>query len=614
MNEFAAPGRRFESDYQTRERRSRGLGASIAEHPLLWTVAVVFSLPLLFALVGLAESVIAWREWSNPNPSMGGPYPPMGGAIKPYANLIVLFGPFAFLSWAYLWRALHRGRTKDREQRDQADSIFTVAGDTSSPKTASLRSQAGMPSHSPAAEIHQQLDAPANGLLITGIIDCALLPLGLIAGLAIFFYERPSHGFGNVGAAELLILVVMTFMSVIGIPIVIGALKMKHVESRRFAIASSILALVPRFPLSWFLGVPMGIWSLIVLASPEVKAAFAGVKRDRTEPADLKAHGVPNGNRIVSPTVEPSSKRTVAKLALALCLGGTLLPIPVALAAIIFGPHFLLLAFLLFVALQVTALILGVVAHRERLGRGTAIASALLLLLSLVLLPLSLLSLSRVTVREVTPPGPPGAVSLGPAKTLSPEPEPTGPALRGTPTDDSLRWWVMGPQRPRLKDEITRYQLTASQVAPVNRALQESYREYLALEKQNMKQSTNEQGHVTTVIPPLLKELSPIEGRLWSRLDAILDRDQQNSFRLNLELYPREAHEGVSLREIVRPGLFGWGQLGSRIEISRDGAWFRWNVSTGAWQDSSTAPELPEEYRRFWKEPSKKKTTAPSGS
>ncbi|HET6323180.1 MAG TPA: hypothetical protein VFG04_00665 [Planctomycetaceae bacterium] len=59
-----------------------------------------------------------------------------------------------------------------------------------------------MPSHSPAAEIHQRLNAPANGLLVTGIVDCALLPLRLMAGLAIFACEMPSHGSGNVGAAS----------------------------------------------------------------------------------------------------------------------------------------------------------------------------------------------------------------------------------------------------------------------------------------------------------------------------------------------------------------------------------------------------------------------------
>ncbi|HET6323181.1 MAG TPA: serine/threonine-protein kinase [Planctomycetaceae bacterium] len=109
INEFAAQPPRFVSDYQTLESPRRRLGASIAEHPLLWAMAVFFSLPLLFALVGLAESLIAWRALSNPNPSIG-PNPPIGGFIQPYAILIVLFGPFAFLTWAYLWRALHRGR------------------------------------------------------------------------------------------------------------------------------------------------------------------------------------------------------------------------------------------------------------------------------------------------------------------------------------------------------------------------------------------------------------------------------------------------------------------------------------------------------------------------
>jgi hypothetical protein len=136
----------------------------------------------------------------------------------------------------------------------------------------------------------------------------------------------------------------------------------------------------------------------------------------------------------------------------------------------------------------------------------------------------------------------------------------------------------------------------------VNKALQETFRDYLNIEKRNMDQTTNEEGHLITVIRPLSKELRSLEGRLWSRLDPILDREQQNIFRLNLELYTlTQPVVGVTHSDLVRPGLFGWGQQGARIEIWREGAWFRWIVSSGNYADSSRAPELPEPYSRFWK-------------
>jgi hypothetical protein len=117
-----------------------------------------------------------------------------------------------------------------------------------------------------------------------------------------------------------------------------------------------------------------------------------------------------------------------------------------------------------------------------------------------------------------------------------------------------------------------------------------------------MDQTANEEGHLITVIRPLSKELGGLEGRLWSRLDPILDREQQNIFRLNLELYSlTRPVVGATHSDLVRPGLFGWGERGARIEIWREGTWFRWNVHSGNDADSSRAPELPEPYRRFWK-------------
>jgi hypothetical protein len=142
--------------------------------------------------------------------------------------------------------------------------------------------------------------------------------------------------------------------------------------------------------------------------------------------------------------------------------------------------------------------------------------------------------------------------------------------------------------------------LRPDQVAPVNNALQQAFGDYLRIEKSNMGQTTDEQGHVITVIRPLSKELGSLEGRLWLRLDPILDRQQQNIFRLNLELYT-QPFVGATHPDLVRPGLFGWGQQGARIEIWREGRWFRWNVSSAKCEDSSRAPELPEPYRRFWK-------------
>ena len=55
----------------------------------------------------------------------------------------------------------------------------------------------------------------------------------------------------------------------------VGALRMKDLKSYPFAMTSAILAMLPcSFYMCCILGLPFGIWALIVLMKPEVKAEF----------------------------------------------------------------------------------------------------------------------------------------------------------------------------------------------------------------------------------------------------------------------------------------------------------------------------------------------------
>jgi len=69
---------------------------------------------------------------------------------------------------------------------------------------------------------------------------------------------------------------VIGFSFVIGWWIVVffGALKMKKLQSHGLAVTSSILAMIPCGGLCCLFGLPLGIWSLVVLNRPEVKDAF----------------------------------------------------------------------------------------------------------------------------------------------------------------------------------------------------------------------------------------------------------------------------------------------------------------------------------------------------
>jgi serine/threonine protein kinase len=170
--------------------------------------------------------------------------------------------------------------------------------------------------------------------------------------------------------------------------------------------------------------------------------------------------------------------------------------------------------------------------------------------------------------------------------------------------------WMMGPKGPALTDLFGRIvlKLEPHQVAQVNKILQTVYVESLASEMESLTVEppfddprNDPAGHVVITIKPYPGPIAKLENRLWSQLDEILNPDQQSIARLNLHLDPADLLGGVTMAELVRPGFFGWGKAGARIELWRVGSWYHWNVQTRGHQFASSARELPVDYRRFWK-------------
>lgn len=143
-------------------------------------------------------------------------------------------------------------------------------------------------------------------------------------------------------------------------------------------------------------------------------------------------------------------------------------------------------------------------------------------------------------------------------------------------------------------------ELDETQTDKVNKILKDSYTEYLKVELQHVEQQTVDNRHVIITIKPHAEAVAKLEDRLWSQLDAVLDSEQQRIARLNLHLDPPEIAPGADLS---KPALFGWSKYGAKIEIWRVGAWYHWKVETRNFAYEMQAPELPVEFRRFWKEP-----------
>jgi hypothetical protein len=56
--------------------------------------------------------------------------------------------------------------------------------------------------------------------------------------------------------------------------VIFAALKMKDLTQWSLAVAASILVMIPCISPCCLIGLPVGIWSLVVLMRPDVKAAF----------------------------------------------------------------------------------------------------------------------------------------------------------------------------------------------------------------------------------------------------------------------------------------------------------------------------------------------------
>lgn len=123
-----------------------------------------------------------------------------------------------------------------------------------------------------------QLKGPAIGLMVTAGIGAAWQALMLVlnvmgAGMGAMMRGNqgmPNMMSGGIGAVFNVIGLVMAVV------VFMGASKMKNAESYGFAMAATILAMIPCISPCCLLGLPLGIWALVVLLKPEVKAAFQG--------------------------------------------------------------------------------------------------------------------------------------------------------------------------------------------------------------------------------------------------------------------------------------------------------------------------------------------------
>ena len=120
-----------------------------------------------------------------------------------------------------------------------------------------------------------RLSAPAIGLIVTGALNAVFTVIGLL-----FIALGGASAINDPQARDALPgLGVMVGASVVqlvlGGLVIYAGVQMRKVQSWGLAVAGSIVAMLPCLPCC-LVGLPIGIWALIVLFDNDVKQAFYG--------------------------------------------------------------------------------------------------------------------------------------------------------------------------------------------------------------------------------------------------------------------------------------------------------------------------------------------------
>lgn len=126
-------------------------------------------------------------------------------------------------------------------------------------------------------EAVSQVNGPGIGLMVVGILNLVLsIPSLLMHLMGANFLppDLPPEAawmkvmMGPLGIASNLVNIV------IGVLILVGGLKMRKLESYGLAMTAAILSIIPCTTSCCLVGIPIGVWAVVVLMRPEVKSSF----------------------------------------------------------------------------------------------------------------------------------------------------------------------------------------------------------------------------------------------------------------------------------------------------------------------------------------------------
>ena len=155
---------------------------------------------------------------------------------------------------------------------------------------------------------------PAIGLLIVGMLNCLTIPAIVFVAIPAGGRMGPAPASPPAGPTILEILgavvaiCVFIFVTVLpGAFMILAAVKMRWLQAYWLAVVASVMAILTS-PAGFCLGLPIGIWSLVVLSQRNARAAFGAVADALGTPAACGTRGDDgNGRRIVDEEATPNS-------------------------------------------------------------------------------------------------------------------------------------------------------------------------------------------------------------------------------------------------------------------------------------------------------------------
>lgn len=139
-----------------------------------------------------------------------------------------------------------------------------------------------LPGHNPGSpppvpNARERLNGPGLALMITAGIFIGLLVLALIMNIVLVATGNAAN-LGRQGiSGEMVVgfrIVFGLLLIVINVIIFKGGKSMRELENYSSSRLAAILALIPCCGPCYLLGIPFGIWALVVLGDQSVKASF----------------------------------------------------------------------------------------------------------------------------------------------------------------------------------------------------------------------------------------------------------------------------------------------------------------------------------------------------